>query len=147
MQCRAEHGWVSVAFSVPLPTGLWVEHAAKQCSASPPLIRKKHRPNAVALCKRFFRMLGKNAGDILRAIRVDSLARMEKFLVTHGYENFEKANARRKGIIFLAGHIGAFDLMVTNFALRGFNPHVIGTPLKDPRLNDLLWATAIATAP
>ncbi len=93
----------------------------------------------VALCKRFFRMLGKNAGDILRAIRVDSLARMEKFLVTHGYENFEKANARRKGIIFLAGHIGAFDLMVTNFALRGFNPHVIGTPLKDPRLNDLLW--------
>lgn len=92
-----------------------------------------------ALCKSFFKMLGKNGGDIIRATKIDSLPAMEKFLVTHGYENFEKANSRAKGIIFLASHVGAFDLMVTNFALRGFNPHVIGTPLKDPRLNDLLW--------
>lgn len=92
-----------------------------------------------ALCKRFFRMLGKNGGDVLRATRIDTLAGMEKFIVTHDYEHFEKANARGTGVIFLASHVGAFDLMVTNFALRGFNPQVIGTPLKDPKLNDLLW--------
>ncbi len=44
-----------------------------------------------------------------------------------------------KYLIFLTGHLGAFDLQVTNMALRGLNPNIIGTPLKDERLNKLLW--------
>jgi Kdo2-lipid IVA lauroyltransferase/acyltransferase len=91
------------------------------------------------LAKRTFQMLGKNAGEILRASRIDSLQGLEKILITHGYENFEKANAKGKGVIFLTAHLGAFDLQVTNMALRGLNPNIIGTPLKDKKLNDLLW--------
>jgi len=91
------------------------------------------------LAKQTFKMLGKNAGDILRASRIDSLKDLEKILVTHGYENFEKANKKGKGVIFLTCHLGAFDLQVTNMAIRGLNPNIIGTPLKDKKLNDLLW--------
>ena len=91
------------------------------------------------LSKDVFRMLGKNAGDILRSSRISTLQQLEKILVTHGYENFERANAKGKGVIFLTCHLGAFDLQVTNMALRGLNPNIIGTPLKDPRLNELLW--------
>ena len=91
------------------------------------------------MAKGMFRMLGKNAGDILRTSAVKTLADLQKVLVTHGYENFEAANSKGKGVIFLTGHIGAFDLQVTNMALRGLNPNIIGTPLKDKRLNDLLW--------
>lgn len=86
-----------------------------------------------------FRMLGKNAGDILRSSSVKDLSQLEKFLVTHGLENYDQAHAKGKGVIFLTCHLGAFDLQITNMAMRGLNPNIIGTPLKDKRLNDLLW--------
>jgi Kdo2-lipid IVA lauroyltransferase/acyltransferase len=100
---------------------------------------EKSESDISKLAKDTFRMLGKNAGDILRASRIDSLKDLEKILITHGYENFERANAKGKGVIFLTAHLGAFDLQVTNMALRGLNPNIIGTPLKDEKLNNLLW--------
>jgi KDO2-lipid IV(A) lauroyltransferase len=93
----------------------------------------------IALNKKMFRYLGMNAGEMLRAIQVRSLSDLNRFLVTHGYENFEAAQRKGKGVIFLACHVGAFDLQVTNMALRGLKPNIIGTALKDPRLNDLLF--------
>ena len=91
------------------------------------------------LSKDTFRMLGKNAGDILRSSRVRTLAQLERFLVTEGLEHYERAHAKGRGVIFLTCHLGAFDLQITNMAMRGLNPNIIGTPLKDQRLNDLLW--------
>lgn len=91
------------------------------------------------LAKSTFRMLGKNGGDILRSSRVRNLQELEQFLVTDGLENFEAAMAKGKGVIFLTCHLGAFDLQITNMAMRGLNPNIIGTPLKDKRLNSLLW--------
>lgn len=92
-----------------------------------------------SLARRTFRMLGKNAGEIIRTSRIRTLDELNRILVTHGYENFEKARAKGNGVIFLTCHLGAFDLQVTNMAMRGLNPNIIGTPLKDPRLNELLW--------
>jgi KDO2-lipid IV(A) lauroyltransferase len=92
-----------------------------------------------ALAKAMFKMLGKNAGDILRSTQVKNLSQLEEFLVTYGMENYEEAHAKGKGVIFLTCHLGAFDLQITNMAMRGLNPNIIGTPLRDKKLNDLLW--------
>jgi KDO2-lipid IV(A) lauroyltransferase len=92
-----------------------------------------------SMARQTFRMMGKNAGEILRASRISTLEDLNRILVTHNFENFEVANRKGKGVIFLTCHLGAFDLQVTNMALRGLRPNIIGTPLKDPRLNDLLW--------
>lgn len=86
-----------------------------------------------------FEMLGKNTGEMLRATRVKNLQELEEFLTTKGMENYETAIRKGKGVIFLTCHLGAFDLQVSNMALRGLNPNIIGTPLKDERLNELLW--------
>lgn len=91
------------------------------------------------LAKHTFKMLGKNSGEILRASKIKTIEELNAILVTHGYENFEVANKKGKGVIFLTCHLGAFDLQVTNMSMRGLNPNIIGTPLKDPRLNELLW--------
>jgi KDO2-lipid IV(A) lauroyltransferase len=91
------------------------------------------------LARRTFVMMGRNAGDILRATKVKSLEDVDKFMVTHGLDIYERALAKKKGIVFITGHLGAFDLQVTNMALRGLNPNIIGTPIKDERLNKLLW--------
>jgi KDO2-lipid IV(A) lauroyltransferase len=100
---------------------------------------EKSPAEILALCKRMYVMLGMNGGDILRAMSVRTLADLDKFLVVHGYENFERATAKGKGVIFLTCHLGAFDLQITVMSLRGLKPNIIGTPLKDERLNELLF--------
>lgn len=100
---------------------------------------EKDAGQIASLAKKVFEMLGKNTGEMLRATRVETLTDLEKFLVTEGLENYSKAIAKKKGVIFLTCHLGAFDLQVSNMALRGLDPNIIGTPLKDPRLNELLW--------
>lgn len=86
-----------------------------------------------------FKMLGKNVGDILRSVNVSSLEELNKFVVMEGFENFELADRRGKGVVFVACHMGAFELQITSMALRKLNFMVIGTPLKDKRLNELMW--------
>lgn len=93
----------------------------------------------LTMSKEVFRMLGKNAGDVLRARKVETIEDLNRFLVTHGIENFDEATAKGKGVIFLTCHLGAFDIQITNMALRGLKPNIIGTPLKDERLNELLF--------
>jgi len=92
-----------------------------------------------AMSKQVFEMLGKNSGDILRTTRVKTWADLQKLLMMHGFENYEAANKKGKGVIFLTCHLGAFDLQVSAMALLGLNPNIIGTPLKSKRLNELLW--------
>jgi len=102
--------------------------------------KEKDQAEIKALSKNVFEFLGKNTGEMLRATAtIDTLDDLNKIITVHDYGNFEKAHAKGKGVIFLASHMGAFDLQVTVMALRGLNPNIIGTPLKDARLNDLLW--------
>ncbi|MBK5280438.1 MAG: lysophospholipid acyltransferase family protein [Bacteroidia bacterium] len=100
--------------------------------------REKTTKEIIALSKQTFKMLGKNAGEILRAMNVRTQSDLNKILVTHGIENFEAATAKGKGVIFLTCHLGAFDLQITNMSLRGLKPNIIGTALKDERLNEML---------
>jgi Kdo2-lipid IVA lauroyltransferase/acyltransferase len=101
--------------------------------------KEKNAKEINTLSKEVYRMLGKNAADILRATRVKTLEELNRFLVVHGFENYEKASSKGKGVIFLTCHLGAFDLQITYMALRGLKPLIIGTVLKDPQLNQLLW--------
>lgn len=92
-----------------------------------------------SLAYRNFKMITKNAGEILLATRIKSKADLDKVLTIHGYENFEQAKAKGKGVIFLTCHVGAFDLQITVMSLKGLRPLIIGTPLKNKYLNQLLW--------
>jgi KDO2-lipid IV(A) lauroyltransferase len=101
--------------------------------------REKSMQEILKLSKAMFVMLGMNAGDIFRSLNIKSLPDLEKIVTTHGIENYERAHAKGKGVMFLTLHLGAFDLQVTNMAMRGLKPNIIGTALKDERLNKLLW--------
>lgn len=127
-------GWLGmVYYSFSKTTANLARHHLRMAFPTKPVEEVNH------LSKNVFRYLGKNAGDILRASTITNLADLEKILTTHGFENFERARANGRGVVFLTAHLGAFDLQITNMALRGLNPNIIGTPLKDERLNNLLW--------
>ncbi|TRX51611.1 lipid A biosynthesis lauroyl acyltransferase [Fulvivirga sp. M361] len=90
------------------------------------------------LGKKVFEMIGKNASDIIRGLSVKDYTSLEKFTVIEGQEHLDKAYARGKGVIALTAHYGAFEFTATYLGLKGYQPLVIGTALKDKRLNKLL---------
>ncbi len=90
------------------------------------------------LSKQVYVMLAKNGGDVIRSWNVDTLEQLEKFVVLEGKEHAVRAIAKGKGIIYFTGHIGAFELMITTMGLHGMPFMVVGTALKDERINDIV---------
>ncbi len=88
--------------------------------------------------KKVFEMLGKNAGDIIQSVNISTQEDYEKFRVLNGFEHAEAAYKKGKGVIFLTAHIGPFEYIATELAFKGYKPLIVGTKLKDDRLNDLL---------
>lgn len=92
------------------------------------------------LSGKVFEMLGKNSGDIIQSVNISTQQDFEKFRVVKGGAYAEAAYKKGKGVIFLTGHIGPFEYIATELAFRGYKPLIVGTKLKDDRLNDLLAA-------
>jgi KDO2-lipid IV(A) lauroyltransferase len=90
------------------------------------------------LSKKVFKMLGMNAGDIIRSVNISGQEDFEKFRIINGIEHAEAAYKKGKGVIFLTAHIGPFEYIATQLAFMGYKPLIVGTKLKDERLNDLL---------
>ena len=90
------------------------------------------------LAKKVFEMLGKNAGEVIRGFKITTLEAYEKFRVVNGMEYIEKAHQKGKGVIFLTGHLGPFEFTATETSFRGYKPLIVGTRMKDEKLNELL---------
>ena len=91
-----------------------------------------------ATARAVFRNLGRNAADVLRFKEQD----MDQFFRNHvecrGWEHFEAAHQKGKGVVCLTCHMGAFELLLHFMAWKGYPACITGTPLYDPRLNRLL---------
>lgn len=100
--------------------------------------KEKNPKEIKKLARKVFEMLGKNAGEVIRGFKITTLETYEKFRVVNGMEYIERAHQRGKGVIFLTGHLGAFEFTATETAFRGYKPLIVGTRMKDEKLNDLL---------
>ncbi len=101
--------------------------------------KEKSEKELKALAKEVFRMMGKNAADIIRAFKIQHVEAYNKFRVLKGIEHAHEAKAKGKGVIFIGGHCGAFEFIATELSFQGFEPLLIGSPMKDERLTKLLW--------
>ena len=59
-------------------------------------------------------------------------------VVYDGLENYERALARGKGVLFLTGHLGAWELSAFAHSLQGHPLWVVMRPLDNPHLNRLV---------
>ena len=55
-----------------------------------------------------------------------------------GYENFDRAAQRGKGVLFLTGHIGGWELSAFAHSLYGHPLHFVMRPLDNPYLDALV---------
>ena len=62
---------------------------------------------------------------------------VSKVVVYDGFENFERAVTRGKGVLFLTGHLGAWELSAFAHSLQGHPLRVVMRPLDNEYLDRL----------
>jgi len=63
---------------------------------------------------------------------------VERFVVLDGFENFDAAQRRGKGVVFLTGHTSAWELAPFAQALYGYPLHFLVRPLDNERVDALI---------
>jgi Kdo2-lipid IVA lauroyltransferase/acyltransferase len=80
------------------------------------------------------RNLGWMAAEFARLPRL-SKENIEEVVVLDGHENFLEGQRRGKGVLYLTGHIGAWELSSFAHALYGFPLHYMARPLDNARVD------------
>jgi Kdo2-lipid IVA lauroyltransferase/acyltransferase len=87
--------------------------------------------------KQMTRNLGWMAAEFARFPKYTK-ENIEKTIVLDGHENFLAGQSRGKGVLYLTGHIGAWELSSFAHALYGFPLHYMARPLDNEPLDDLV---------
>jgi len=89
------------------------------------------------LARRIFRNLGYN---FVEFCRIPELSRetLDSFATVEGFENAEKAVERGKGVLFIGGHIGNWELMGPLGSLLGLPVSLVVRPIDSPQLDNLV---------
>jgi len=83
-----------------------------------------------------FTSLGRQAAEVC-LFRRYTRENVSKVVVYEGFENFERAVARGKGVLFLTAHLGAWELSAFAHSLYGYPLGVVMRPLDNPYLDRL----------
>ncbi|HKN23775.1 MAG TPA: lysophospholipid acyltransferase family protein [Candidatus Acidoferrum sp.] len=90
-----------------------------------------------AVMKQMTRNLGWMAAEFARLPRYTK-RNIENVVVLDGHENFLAGHGRGKGVLYLTGHIGAWELSSYAHALYGFPLHYMARPLDNKPLDALV---------
>ena len=63
---------------------------------------------------------------------------IERIVVVDGFENFDAARRRGKGVLFLTGHMSAWELAPFAQALHGYPLHFLVRPIANRRVDELV---------
>ncbi|HVB57641.1 MAG TPA: lysophospholipid acyltransferase family protein [Candidatus Acidoferrales bacterium] len=89
------------------------------------------------VAQRMIRQVGWMAGEFSQFPRY-SRERIEKIVALDGLENFDAARRRGKGVLFLTGHMSAWELAPFAFALYGHALHFLVRPINNRRVDALI---------
>jgi KDO2-lipid IV(A) lauroyltransferase len=95
-----------------------------------------------AIARANYRHLGQMIPDFLR-VPTMSAAELDQVFVYDGWENYENAAARGKGVIACTAHFGNFDLLAAANTRRGVPITMISREMGKNPVNDL-WRAARA---
>ena len=90
-----------------------------------------------AVMRKMVRNLGWMAADFARFPRYNE-KNIEQAVILDGHENFLEGQRRGKGVIYLTGHVGAWELSSFAHALYGFPLHFMARPLDNQRIDALV---------
>jgi KDO2-lipid IV(A) lauroyltransferase len=83
-----------------------------------------------------FRSLGRQLAEVSLFPKY-TVANVTQAVVYDGFENYERAFARGKGVLFLTAHFGGWELSAFAHSLQGHPLHVLMRPLDNVYLDDM----------
>ena len=90
-----------------------------------------------AVMRGMVRQLGWMAAEFSRFPR-HTKSNIERVVLLDGFENFATAQARGKGVLFLTGHMSAWEMAPFAQALYGNPLHFLVRPIDNPRVDALV---------
>jgi len=84
-----------------------------------------------------FTSLGRQLGVFCHFPRYNS-RNIGRLVIYDGFENFERAHALGKGVLFLTAHFGGWEISSFMHALHGHPLHILVRPLDNPYLDRLV---------
>jgi KDO2-lipid IV(A) lauroyltransferase len=90
-----------------------------------------------ATIRRMVRNLGWMAAEFARFPKYTK-ENIEQLVVLEGHENFLEGQRRGKGVLYLTGHIGAWELSSFAHALYGYPLHYMARPVDNKKVDDLV---------
>ncbi len=77
--------------------------------------------------------------SVMELIKLDTIAGcIDDYITVEGLEVYEAAEKEGKGVVWITGHIGNWELMPVYFARKGHLTYVVAKELYDPRMDGLL---------
>src|SRR5579862_207907 len=93
-----------------------------------------HRKRVI---RRMIQQIGWMAGEFSQFPRY-TRENIERIVVLDGFENFDAARRRGKGVLFLTGHMSAWELAPFAHALYGHPLHFLVRPVANRRVDKLI---------
>lgn len=90
-----------------------------------------------SICLGVYRSLGRLLAECAQFSRL-SAAAIQQAVTYDGLENYQAAVARKRGVLFLTAHLGAWELGAFAHALNGYPLHILYRPLDNPWLDRLV---------
>ena len=97
---------------------------------------EKSRRERKKILRGVFTSLGRQVAEVCLFPKY-TRENVSKTVVYEGFENFERALARGKGVLFLTGHLGAWELSAFAHSLYGYPLNIVMRPLDNPYLDRL----------
>jgi Kdo2-lipid IVA lauroyltransferase/acyltransferase len=94
-------------------------------------------PARDAILRRMVRNIGWMAAEFARLPRY-TRQNIEETIILDGFENFAAAKRRGKGVLFLTGHMGAWELAGFAHALYNEPIHILVRPIDNRRVDALV---------
>jgi KDO2-lipid IV(A) lauroyltransferase len=98
---------------------------------------EKTRRERARILRGVFTSLGRQLAEVCLFPKY-TLENVGKVVVYDGFENFERALARDKGVLFLTAHLGAWELSAFTHSLYGHPLRIVMRPLDNVYLDRLM---------
>ena len=98
---------------------------------------EKSKSERARILRGVFTSLGRQLAELCQFPRY-TRANVDDVVVYEGLENFEKAYARGKGVLFLTAHFGAWELSAFAHSLHGHWLHIVMRPMDNLYLDRMI---------
>ena len=89
------------------------------------------------LVRKIFTSLGRQFAEVCLFPRYTA-KNVSDAVIYDGFENFDRASQRGKGVLFLTGHLGGWELSAFAHSLYGHPLYFVMRPLDNPYLDELV---------